>query len=61
MENENFDLDQKPAAANKDLWLFLIIIDIVCLCVFGFFLYKNLSARFFSPADGTLASLPAQE
>lgn len=61
MENENFDLDQKPAAANKDLWLFLIIIDIVCLCVFGFFLYKNLSARFFSPAEGALAALPAQE
>lgn len=50
MENENFDLEQKPSG-NKDLWLFLIIIDIVCLCVFGFFLYKNLSARFFVPAD----------
>ncbi len=60
MENENFDLDQKPAA-NKDLWLFLIIIDIVCLCVFGFFLYKNLSARFFTPAEGALASAPAVE
>lgn len=57
MDNENFDLetelDQKPSAGNKDLWLFLIVIDIVFLCVFGFFLYKNLSARFFnaSPAD----------
>lgn len=60
MENENFDLDQKPAA-NKDLWLFLIIIDIVCLCVFGFFLYKNLSARFFTPADGALASATVVE
>lgn len=60
MENENFDLDQKPAA-NKDLWLFLIIIDIVCLCVFGFFLYKNLSARFFTPADGTLAAATVVE
>ena len=51
MENENFDLDQKPVSANKDLWLFLIIVDIVCLCVCGFFLYKNLSARFFMPVE----------
>ena len=52
MDNENFDLetelDQKPSAGNKDLWLFLIVIDIVFLCVFGFFLYKNLSAQFFN-------------
>ena len=61
MENENFDLDQKPSSANKDLWLFLIIIDIICLCVFGFFLYKNLSARFFAPASDALASAPVQE
>lgn len=51
MENENFELDQKPSSANKDLWLFLIVIDIICLCVFGFFLYKNLSKQFFVPAD----------
>lgn len=61
MENENFDLDQKPSSANKDLWLFLIIIDIICLCVFGFFLYKNLSARFFAPADGAAAPVSVQE
>ena len=53
MENENFDLDQKPVSANKDLWLFLIIVDIVCFCVCGFFLYKNLSARFFMPVEET--------
>ena len=53
MENENFDLEQKPVSANKDLWLFLIIVDIVCLCVCGFFLYKNLSARFFMPVEET--------
>ncbi len=46
MENENLDLDVKPAG-NKDLWLFLIIIDIILLCVFGFFLYKHFSARVF--------------
>ena len=51
MENENFDLEQKPVSANKDLWLFLIVVDIVFLCVCGFFLYKNLSARFFMPVE----------
>ena len=53
MENENFDLEQKPVSANKDFWLFLIIVDIVFLCVCGFFLYKNLSARFFMPVEET--------
>lgn len=46
MENENLDLDVKPAG-NKDLWLFLIIVDIIFLCVFGFFIYKHFSARLF--------------
>ena len=46
MENENLDLDIKPAG-NKDLWLFLIIVDIIFLCVFGFFIYKHFSARLF--------------
>ena len=46
MENENLDLDVKPAG-NKDLWLFLIIVDIVLLCVFGFFLYRHFSATLF--------------
>ena len=53
MENENFDLEQKPVSANKDLWLFLIVVDIVFLCVCGFFLYKNLSACFFMPVEET--------
>lgn len=57
MENENLDLDAeidtdvdaevKPAG-NKDLWLFLIIVDIIFMCVFGFFLYKHFSANLFS-------------
>lgn len=51
MENENLDLDVKPAG-NKDLWLFLIIVDIILLCVFGFYLYKHFSASLFqAPAD----------
>ena len=67
MENENLDLDVKPAA-NKDLWLFLIIVEIVLLCVFGFFLYKHFSAGLFqtqpsaeavqtSPEESVLESL----
>ena len=51
MENENLDLEERPAG-NKDLWLFLIIVDIVFLCVFGFFLYKHFSAGLFFPPAG---------
>ena len=40
MENENLEFDVKPAG-NKDLWLFLIVLDIIFLCVFGFFLYAG--------------------
>ncbi len=66
MENENLELDVKPAG-NKDLWLFLIILDIVALCVFGFFLYKHFSVRLFeAPAaprveQAETAALPEAE
>lgn len=56
MENENLDLEIKPAG-NKDVWLFLIIVDVVFLCVFGFFLYKNLSARLLAPAENVPAEV----
>ena len=46
MTNENLDLDVKPA--NKDLWLFLIIVDLILLCVLGFFLYRYFAPRWFS-------------
>lgn len=46
-----FDAKPSPVSGNKDLWLFLIIVDVVLLCVFGFFLYKNLSVRLLSPAE----------
>ena len=49
MENENLEFDVKPAG-NKDLWLFLIIVDIIFLCVFGFFLYKHFSTKIFNPS-----------
>ncbi len=57
MENENLDLDIKPAG-NKDLWLFLIIIDIIFLCVFGFFLYKHFSTRLF---EAPAAAAPVEQ
>ena len=46
---------------NKDLWLFLIIIDVVLLCVFGFFLYKNLSAKLLSDEPAPPAVLSVAE
>ncbi len=49
MENENLDLDVKPTG-NKDLWLFLIIVDVILLCVFGFYLYKHFSVSLFQPS-----------
>ena len=48
-----FEAKQPAQTGNKDVWLFLIIVDVVFLCVFGFFLYKNLSARLLAPADPT--------
>ena len=52
----------KPKCPPKDLWLFLIIIDVVFLCVFGFFLYKNLSARLLSSeGEKQPASVAEQE
>ncbi len=46
-----FEAKLSAQPGNKDLWLFLIIVDVIFLCVFGFFLYKNLSARLLSPAE----------
>lgn len=46
-----FEAKQPAQTGNKDVWLFLIIVDVVFLCVFGFFLYKNLSTRLLAPAD----------
>ena len=71
MENENLDFDVKPTG-NKDLWLFLIIIDIVALCVCGFFLYKHFAPQLFTwtrptaieqeqPAPEAPAAEPVQE
>ena len=43
MPNESTEFETK--SSNKDLWLFLIILDVVFLCVFGFFLYKHFSGQ----------------
>lgn len=52
-QTEITELEEKLPAqrSSKDLWLFLIIVDVVLLCIFGFFLYKNLSAMLLSPQD----------
>ena len=40
------EFDERPAGS-KDLWLFLIVLDIIVLCVFGFLIYKHFSTRVF--------------
>ena len=65
-ENKNtpdvaeFEAKMPAQTGNKDLWLFLIIVDVVFLCVFGFFLYKNLSARLLS-SEGEKQPAPVAE
>ncbi len=49
MENENLDLDVKPVG-NKDLWLFLILVDVLLMCVLGFFIYRQVGDSLFRPA-----------
>ena len=48
MENETPEFET-PAAPNKDMWLFLIVLDAVILCVVGFFLDNHFSSRIFRP------------
>lgn len=48
MENNSQELEMKTS--NKDMWLFLIVLDVVFLCVFGFFLYKHFAVRVENPA-----------
>ena len=44
-ENETPEFDTKPAV-NKDVWLLLILLDVVALCVLGFYLYKHFAPQF---------------
>ncbi len=56
MQNNSQDFEEKPSS-NKDMWLFLIVLDVIFLCVFGFFLYKQFSGKLFNPAPvGAAAS-----
>lgn len=57
MTNDSQELENKPSSS-KDMWLFLIILDVIFLCVFGFFLYKHFSGQLFSVAA---PSAPATE
>lgn len=54
MENTPKELETKTSS--KDLWLFLIVLDVIFLCVFGFFLYKHFTAEVMNPS----AAAPAQ-
>ncbi len=35
------ELQDNSKKTSKEIWLFLIFVDIVALCVFGFFIYKS--------------------
>ncbi len=58
MENENLDLDAKPTG-NKDLWLFLILVDVLLMCVLGFFIYRQVGESLSRPA--TELAQPAEQ
>ena len=44
-ENDTPEFETKPAV-NKDVWLLLIVLDVVALCVLGFYLYKYFAPQF---------------
>ena len=53
MQNNSQEFETKPSSS-KDMWLFLIILDVIFLCVFGFFLYKHFSGKLFNvPSKNT--------
>lgn len=59
-ELAEFEGKQSTPADKKDLWLFLIVLDAVLLCMFGFFAYKSFSAKLLpvpsaDPAEPLLA------
>lgn len=60
-ELTEFEAKLPAQGNNKDIWLFLIIVDVIFLCVFGFFLYKNLSARLLAPAENVPSPAPVAE
>ena len=53
--------EKETKSANKDLWLFLIVLDVIFLCVFGFFLYKYFAAQVLNPSvPSPVVEEPAQ-
>ena len=60
MENDSQELETKMSA-NKDMWLFLIVLDVIFLCVFGFFLYKHFTAKLVNPAPVAVAETETVE
>jgi len=44
-ENETPDFDTKPVI-NKDVWLLLVVLDVVAMGVLGFYLYKHFAPQF---------------
>ena len=60
MENDSQELDVKTSP-NKDMWLFLIVLDVIFLCVFGFFLYKHFTAKLENPTPLTVVQTETVE
>lgn len=55
MANDSQEFENKPSS-NKDMWLFLIVLDVIFLCVFGFFLYKHFAGQLFNPAPAPVVT-----
>ncbi len=60
MENTPEELNVKTSS-NKDMWLFLIVLDVIFLCVFGFFLYKHFTAKLINPAPAAVVETETVE
>ncbi|MBP5429700.1 MAG: hypothetical protein J6Y25_02260 [Elusimicrobiaceae bacterium] len=61
MPNQTAEFETKPTS-NKDFWLLLIVLDVVALCILGFFLYKHFSKQLFNgPAAPVQMELTTQE
>lgn len=59
MPNDSQEFENKPSS-NKDLWLFLIVLDVIFLCVFGFFLYKHFAGQLVSSAPASVVQTSPQ-
>ncbi len=55
MQTNSQEFETKPSS-NKDLWLFLIVLDVIFLCVFGFFLYKHFAGQLINLVPSSTAT-----